>query len=110
MTVATEERIPLAEAAKILQVSQQTVRTYCNHGVNGIRLEHIPRPRRFETSREAVERFLAALTVSGEVEEPVMAPSHADERAAFKAETEARNRLASSRKRSTKTKQSSGSV
>lgn len=91
MSLATEQRISLKEAAKILDVSVVTVRSYCNHGLNGICLEHIPRPKKFETSREAIERFLDRISVTPDSKKkngvipPVM--THDQDREALRQET-----------------------
>lgn len=82
MTVAEEQRISLEEAAKELDVSERTVRTYANHGLKGVKLEHIPRPGKWETSHEAIKRFLGRLAQSA-MNEPIpeIEESHEHKRA-----------------------------
>ena len=86
MSVAEETRISLNEAADLLDVTERTVRSYAKNGIRGIRLEHIARPKKWETSKEAVSRFLDAMTV---VDGPVIQPTepHEVKRARLYAET-----------------------
>jgi len=96
MTVATEERISLQEAAKLLGVHEKTVKSYGKSGLHGVRLEHIPRWGNWETSREAVQRFLDAIAVKPDQSEADSSgPTHEQQRAQFRANIASRKAHAS---------------
>jgi hypothetical protein len=67
--LAAEKLISLNEAARLIPPARKgrrchpsTLHRWALRGVNGIQLEHYQTPRRIFTTREAVQRFLEALT------------------------------------------------
>lgn len=59
--ILNEDVIDLEQAAELARVHMLTVYRWCTRGVHGIHLEHL-RSGRILTSRQALERFLAART------------------------------------------------
>jgi excisionase family DNA binding protein len=60
-SVLDERRLTMDQAARYLGIGVSTVRTYCHEGYRGVTLEHARCGRRIYTSREACQRFIAAL-------------------------------------------------
>lgn len=74
MRLIDEGLISLAEAASLLPRRRgnkpgcKTVWRWARHGYRGIKLEYVCTPAGFTTSKQAVERFIAAVTAQDDAE------------------------------------------
>jgi hypothetical protein len=60
----TKERLyNLTALGKLIHKDRATLRSWAAHGKNGVFLEHLVTPLGIQSSTEAVQRFLDALTV-----------------------------------------------
>jgi len=92
--IATETVLALTEAAAVLpplrgrkRPSYSTLWRWATKGINGVRLETVKIGGTSFTSREALQRFVAALNA-----EPTPAPVHVDRRPADEAQARLREK------------------
>jgi hypothetical protein len=60
MAILDETRMTLAEVAAFCRLEIQAVRKWVRKGLRGVKLEAVQVGRTFFTSREALDRFIAA--------------------------------------------------
>ncbi|QEF97735.1 hypothetical protein Mal15_17790 [Stieleria maiorica] len=58
MDLLTEDLMPLAEAAELVNVHTATVHRWRSRGLNGVKLETLRLGGKISTSRQALTRFI----------------------------------------------------